>query len=100
MRVRPYERRRFRMRGWIIALIILIVVLVLSLRGLAGFYTDYLWFDSLGQSGTWGNLFAAKSIPAIVFTVVLFAISLVNLLIADRTSPTDQPLSAPTPQAE
>ena len=34
-----------------------------SLRGLAGFYTDYLWFDSLGQGSTWSSLLAAKVAP-------------------------------------
>ena len=41
-------RRRFRIRGWIIAVVVVLVVLFFSLRGLAGFYTDYLWFDSVG----------------------------------------------------
>ena len=51
MRVPPVERRRrggFRIRGWMIAILVVLVVLFLSARGLAGFYTDYLWFDSVG----------------------------------------------------
>ena len=64
MRVPTYERRRFRVRGWMIAFVIVLLVLLFSLRGLAGFYTDYLWFDSLGQGGTWGSLLAAKIVPA------------------------------------
>ncbi|MFI5046389.1 MAG: UPF0182 family protein [Acidimicrobiia bacterium] len=80
-------RRRFRLRGWLIALVAILVVLLFSLRGLAGFYTDYLWFDSLGQSSTWSSLLAAKVAPALVFTIVFFAIMLVNLVIADRVAP-------------
>ena len=80
-------RRRFRLRGWLIALVVILVVLLFSLRGLAGFYTDFLWFDSLGQSGTWSSLLAAKVAPALVFTVVFFAIMFVNLVIADRIAP-------------
>jgi uncharacterized membrane protein (UPF0182 family) len=80
-------RRRFRLRGWLIALVVILVVLLFSLRGLAGFYTDFLWFDSLGQGSTWSSLLAAKVAPALVFTVVFFAIMFVNLVIADRLAP-------------
>ena len=62
-------------------------MLLFSLRGLAGFYTDFLWFDSLGQGSTWSSLLAAKVAPALVFTVVFFVIMFVNLVIADRLAP-------------
>src|SRR6266550_4614382 len=77
------RRRGFRVRGWIIAGVILLVILLFSLRGLAGFYTDFLWFDSVGQGGTWRGLLTAKVVPALVFTVVFFVIMLANLMIAD-----------------
>ncbi len=101
MRVQPAERRRFRIRGWIIAVVVVVLlVLLFSLRGLAGFYTDYLWFDSLGQGDTWGSLLAAKVVPALVFTVVFFAILFANLVIADRLAPRLRPMGAPTPEDE
>src|SRR5918994_2545058 len=90
MRVPTAPRRprsRFRVRGWLIAAVVAVVVLLFSLRGLAGFYTDYLWFDSVGQSDTWRSLLGARIVPALVFTVVFFAIMFVNLLIADRLAP-------------
>ena len=88
MRVPTIEpRRRFRLRGWIIGVVVVFIVLLFSLRGLAGFYTDYLWFDSLGQGGTWSALLAAKVAPALVFTVVFFVIMLASLIIADRLAP-------------
>ncbi len=88
MRVPTLEpRRRFRFRGWIIGAVVVFVVLLFSLRGLAGFYTDYLWFDSLGQGSTWSSLLAARVAPALVFTVVFFVIMFVNLVIADRLAP-------------
>jgi len=68
--VEPRRRSRFRFRGWIIGIIVVLVVLLFSLRGLAGFYTDYLWFDSLGQGSTWSSLLAARVAPALVFTIV------------------------------
>ena len=88
MRVPTLEpRRRFRFRGWIIGAVVVLVVLLFSLRGLAGFYTDYLWFDSVGQGSTWSSLLAARVAPALVFTVVFFVIMFVNLVIADRLAP-------------
>ncbi len=88
MRVPTLEpRRRFRLRGWFIGAAVVLVVLLFSLRGLAGFYTDYLWFDSLGQGSTWSSLLAARVAPALVFTIVFFVIMFVNLIIADRLAP-------------
>ena len=83
----PRRRRGFRVRGWIIAGVILLVILLFSLRGLAGFYTDFLWFDSIGQGSTWRELLSAKVVPALVFTLVFFVIMLTSLLIADRLAP-------------
>ena len=68
-------------------MVVLFLVLAFSLRGLAGFYTDFLWFDSLGQGSTWSSLLAAKVAPALVFTVAFFVIMYVNLIIADRLAP-------------
>jgi uncharacterized protein len=89
MRVPTAQRRRrgFRVRGWIIVGVILLLILLFSLRGLAGFYTDFLWFDSVDQGGTWRALLSAKVVPALVFTVVFFVIMLTSLLIADRLAP-------------
>jgi uncharacterized membrane protein (UPF0182 family) len=88
MRVPQTEpRRRFRLRGWIIGAVVVLLILLFSLRGLAGFYTDYLWFQSVGQGSTWRSLLAAKVAPALVFTAVFFAIMFVNLVIADRLAP-------------
>ncbi|MGH9025941.1 MAG: UPF0182 family protein [Acidimicrobiia bacterium] len=89
MRVPTSERRRrsFRIRGWMIITVVLIIVVLFSLRGLAGFYTDYLWFDSVGLGDTWRGLLAARFVPAVVFTVVFFVIMFGNLFIADRIAP-------------
>jgi uncharacterized membrane protein (UPF0182 family) len=100
MRVPTQERRSFRLRAWIIAAVVIVVILLLSLRGLAGFYTDFLWFDSLGQGSTWRELLAAKVVPAVVFTAVFFVIMLVNLFIADRIAPKVRPMGPVSPEEE
>ena len=55
MRVPPVESRRRPLgrRAWLIGGAIVLVVLLLSLRGLARFYTDYLWFKDVGFTHTW-----------------------------------------------
>jgi len=90
MRVPPVEkrpRRSLRVRGWMIALFVVLVVLFLSARGLAGFYTDYLWFDAIGYGKTWRGLLWARFAPAAVFTAVFFALMMASLTIADRLAP-------------
>jgi hypothetical protein len=90
MRVPPVERRRrggFRIRGWMIAILVVFVVLFLSARGLAGFYTDYLWFDSVGFGKTWRELLWARFAPSAVFTILFFVLMLVSLTVADRLAP-------------
>jgi uncharacterized membrane protein (UPF0182 family) len=99
MRVPQYERRRFRVRGWMIAAVVALLVLLFSLRGLAGFYTDFLWFDSLGQDETWRRLLVAKIAPAFVFTIAFFVVMLANLVIADRLAPSLR-LGPRTPEDE
>jgi uncharacterized membrane protein (UPF0182 family) len=83
-----------------IAIVVVLLVLLFSLRGLAGFYTDYLWFDSLGQGGTFSSLLGAKIVPALVFTAAFFVIMMVNLVLADRLAPKLRQLGPATPEDE
>ena len=90
MRVPPIRRsspRRFRVRAWVVVLIGGLLVLFLSARSLAGFYTDYLWFDSVGFGPTWRGLLWARFAPAAVFTTLFFVLMLASLSIADRLAP-------------
>ncbi len=70
-----------------IGAVVLIIVLLASLRGLAGFYTNYLWFHEVGFSATWRGLIAAKLVPTLVFSAFFFVLMIVNLVIADRLAP-------------
>ena len=58
-------RRRMSNRGRIVIIVVavLVVVLFLSARGIAGFYTDKLWFDALGQSDVFWGVIGAKVAP-------------------------------------
>jgi len=72
-------------------------VLITSVRGLARFWTDYLWFDSLGLSSVWTSVLWAKIGLGLLFTVVFFVTLWVNLFIADRLAPKLRP---PGPEDE
>jgi hypothetical protein len=89
MRVAPAElpRRPLGLRGWLIGAAVLVVILLLSLRGLARFYTDYLWFQEVGFADTWRRLLSAKALPALIFSAFFFVFLLVNLVVADRVAP-------------
>jgi uncharacterized protein len=89
MQVTPLEgrRRSFGLRGWLVVAAVVLVILLLSLRGLARFYTDYLWFKDVGYQHTWRSLLSAKIVPAVIFSAAFFVAMLVNLIVADRVAP-------------
>src|SRR5678815_1995206 len=76
-----------RGRAILIAAVVAAFVLLTSLRGIARFYTDYLWYDSLNQSGVWRGVLGAKVVLAILFVAVFFVLCWANLFIADRIAP-------------
>jgi len=94
---RPAFGRRTRRPGSrrvrVIAFGLLIVgsVLMLSLRGLAGFYTDYLWFDQLGYGDVFRSVLLAQVVLVALFTALFFVICFVNLTVADRLAPIVRP---------
>jgi uncharacterized membrane protein (UPF0182 family) len=81
------RRRTFGLRVWLIVAAVVLVILLLSLRGLARFYTDYLWFKDVGYEHTWRSLLSAKIVPAVIFSATFFVAMLVNLIVADRVAP-------------
>ncbi len=87
----PRRQRRAsrgnRGRTVLIVAVVAVFVLLTSLRGIARFYTDYLWFDSLDQSGVWRGVLGAKVVLAVLFIVAFFVMCWVSLLIADRIAP-------------
>ncbi len=86
-----------RGRTILIIAAIALFVLITSLRGIAGFYTDFLWFDSLGYRDIWAGVLGAKISLAAIFVAVFFAICWANLYIADRLAPRFPP---PGPEQE
>jgi len=83
----PTSSRRFRI-GVLIGIVALIVIIT-SLRGIAGFYTDYLWFQSVKFTSVFRGVLVTKVLLSIVFIVIFFALLFTNLVIADRFAPED-----------
>ncbi len=69
----------------------------LSLRGIAGFYTDYLWFDSLDRTDVFTSVLGAKIALTLIFAGTFFVLMFGNLFIADRGAPE---LRTPGPEEE
>ena len=67
--------------------IVLLVLLALSLRAIATFWTDFLWFDSLDLTGVWRRLLSAKVTLGVATTLVFFVLLWGNLVLADRLAP-------------
>jgi hypothetical protein len=86
---RPKRAGRSSNRGRTVLIVAVVAAFVLltSLRGIARFYTDFLWYDSLGQSGVWRGVLGAKVVLAVIFVALFFVLAWGNLFIADRIAP-------------
>jgi uncharacterized membrane protein (UPF0182 family) len=90
----PRTRRQglgSRGRVGLVLLAVALFILLTSLRGIAGFYTDLLWFDSLGFRSVFTGVLGAKASLTILFSVVFFVLLWVNLFIGDRIAPRFRP---------
>jgi len=89
----PRRRRRTSGRGRVLLVVGLVVLflLVTSLRGLARFYTDYLWFSNLHLESVFTGILGAKIALAAIFTATFFGLCMVSLTVADRTAPQFRP---------
>src|SRR5207253_9909189 len=80
-----------RGRITLVVLAVALFVLLTSLRGIAGFYTDLLWFDSLGFRGVFTGVLGAKASLTLLFSLLFFGLLWCNLFIADRLAPRFRP---------
>ncbi len=96
--IRP-RRASTRGRNTLTVIGVILVVLLLSLRGLATFWTDYLWFDSVGFSSVWTTLVFSKVVLVLAASALAFVLLFLNLVLADRLAPR-QSLVAGSPDEE
>ncbi|HEX6595733.1 MAG TPA: UPF0182 family protein, partial [Acidimicrobiales bacterium] len=66
-------------------------ILLTSARGMAGLYTDYLWFDSLQSTSVWTGVLYSKVGLAVLFMLIFFVLMLANLVMAQRLAPQFRP---------
>jgi len=74
-------------RVGLIAVVGVLFLLLTSLRGLAVFWTDFLWFQEVKFESVWRGVLGAKVFLFFVFTGAFFAMVWTNLVIADRLAP-------------
>jgi uncharacterized membrane protein (UPF0182 family) len=86
---RRLPRASRRTRIWILVGIVAVIALITSLSGLAHFWTDYLWFQSVGFTSVFRGVLLTKVLLALVFISLFFILMFGNLLIADRVAPRD-----------
>jgi uncharacterized protein len=81
--------RRFSDKGRIalIAVAVIVVGVLLFGRFFAGFFTDYLWFDSVGRAGVFSTMLRSKLLLFFMFGGTFVALAVLNLVIADRLAP-------------
>jgi uncharacterized membrane protein (UPF0182 family) len=89
---RPRPPRPNRRRIGILIAASVLFFLLTSLRGIASFYTDYLWFKEVGFTSVWRGVLGAKVLLAAVFTAVFFVGMWASLTIADRIAPRFRPV--------
>ena len=76
--------------------VVVLILLITSLSGLARFWTDYLWFQSVGFTSVFRGVLVTKVLLALVFIALFFVLLFGNLVIADRVAPDEPAQGWPT----
>ena len=66
-------RRAGRRRVVLAVIVIILFVLLLSLRGIVGLYTDYLWYEDIGREDVWTSILGAQIVLVVVFVALFWA---------------------------
>jgi len=77
---------RHRGRWWLLAIVIVFIILLASVRSLATLYTDRLWFSSVNLTSVWNTLLGVKLGLFASFGGLFFVLLWVNLIVCDRVS--------------
>ncbi len=80
-------RHRRRRRIVVVAVVAAVIVLLAFLRTFAIFYTDALWFSSLGLGSEWRSLFEVKAGLGLTFAVLFGLLLFGSLTMSERLAP-------------
>jgi hypothetical protein len=86
---------RPRRRIVLLVIVAAIIILAISLRSLAGLYTDSLWYSSIHQHEVFSTVLTTKIGLFLVFGLVFFLAMWGNLLLCNRLGPSELLLDAP-----
>lgn len=82
------RRPRNRRRGiWLLVLLVVVVVLLIVVQGVAGFYTNFLWFHWGGLGTVWRTVIATRVALAAIFVVLAFALMSTSFWLVDKIAP-------------
>lgn len=81
-----YGPRRRRSRPLIAVVIGVALVLMLTLRGLATLWTDYLWFSSVGATAVWSTVLTTQVLLGVAGVLVAALVVWINLVVVRRIS--------------
>ncbi len=77
-------RGHHRGRWWLVGIVVVLIILLVSLRSLAGLYSDSLWFSSVGYHEVFSTLLVTKLGLFGVFGAIFFVVLWINLVVCDR----------------
>ncbi len=78
-----------RGRWWVLGIVVVLIILLVSVRSLAGIYTDGLWFSSVNFHYVFSTLLVIKLGLFGAFGAIFFAVLWVNLVVCDRLTGDD-----------
>ncbi|HEX3424573.1 MAG TPA: UPF0182 family protein [Acidimicrobiales bacterium] len=87
----PQRPRRAIRARVLVGIAVLVIVLIFSLRDIADFYTDYLWFSELKFTSVFRGVLVVQVLLAVFFCLLFFAVMWGNLIISDRLAPKFRP---------
>lgn len=86
-----------RVKILIAVVVVALVLIILSASGLATFFTDYLWFDEVGQTGVFWKVIATKVWVFFSFGAIFFLLLYLNVYLARRLTPKYEVLTEANP---
>ncbi len=84
---RRMPRASRRLRVGVLVGVVVVILLLISLRSLARFWTDYLWFSEVHFTSVFRGVLVTKVLLGLSFILIFFVLVLVSLTVADRVAP-------------